>query len=252
MFSDIHGNPIAFNAVLEDIAARGGVDGYCVLGDLVAIGYDPPGVLERLAALPNSHFVQGNTDRYVVTGQRPYPSLADIEADLRLLPRLVEVAHSFAWTQGYVSATGWFDWLARLPLEVRLELPGGLRILCVHVAPGQEDGAGLHPMLSDAELSEHVRQVSADLIVAGHTHRPIDRSVDGIRVLNVGSVSNPHAADRRACYAILEATETRLYDRAVSRGVRLSVCDRCDPTIPPSSRRVHCATLPPVSDNAGM
>jgi len=42
MFSDIHGNPIAFNAVLEDIAARGGVDGYCVLGDLVAIGYDPP------------------------------------------------------------------------------------------------------------------------------------------------------------------------------------------------------------------
>ena len=252
MFSDIHGNPIAFNAVLEDIAARGGVDGYCVLGDLVAIGYDPPGVLERLAALPNSHFVQGNTDRYVVTGQRPYPSLADIEANLCLWPRLVEVAHSFAWTQGYVSATGWFDWLARLPLEVRLELPGGLRILCVHVAPGQEDGAGLHPMLSDAELSEHVRQVSADLIVAGHTHRPIDRSVDGIRVLNVGSVSNPHAADRRACYAILEATETRLYDRAVSRGIRLPVCDRCDPTIPPSSRRVHCATLPPVSDNAGM
>ena len=36
----------------------------------------------------------------------------------------------------------------------------------------------------------------------------MDRSVDGIRVLNVGSVSNPHAADRRACYAILEATET--------------------------------------------
>jgi putative phosphoesterase len=208
MFSDIHGNPIALEAVLEDIAARGGVDGYCILGDLVAIGYDPRGVLERLAALPNSLFVRGNTDRYVVTGQRPYPSLADAEADPFLSPRLVEVAHSFAWTQGYVSATGWFDWLARLPLEVRLELPGGLRMACVHVAPGEDDGAGLHPMLSDAELSEHVRQVSADLIVAGHTHRPMDRSVDGIRVLNVGSVSNPHVGDRRACYSILEATES--------------------------------------------
>ena len=47
-----------------------------------------------------------------------------------------------------------------------------------------------------------------DLIVAGHTHRPIDRSVDGIRVLNVGSVSNPQTADRRACYSILEADDS--------------------------------------------
>jgi putative phosphoesterase len=203
MFSDIHGNPIALDAVLDDIGARGGVDGYCILGDLVAIGYDPRGVLERLGALPYSHFVQGNTDRYVVTGQRPYPSLADAEANPRLLPWFAEVAHSFAWTQGYVSATGWFDWLARLPLELRLELPGGLRTLCVHVAPGQEDGAGLHPMLSDGELSERVRQISADLVVAGHTHRPMNRSVDGIRVLNVGSVSNADPGDRRACYTIL-------------------------------------------------
>jgi putative phosphoesterase len=208
LFSDIHGNPIALDAVLDDIAARGGVDGYCVLGDLIAIGYDPPGVLERLADLVNCHFVQGNTDRYVVTGQRPFPSLAEAEADPRLLPRLVEVAHSFAWTQGYVSGTGWFDWLSRLPLEVRLELPGGLRILCVHVAPGKDDGTGLHPTLSDADLAAHVREASSDLVLAGHTHRPMDRSIDGIRVVNVGSVSNPQAGDRRACYSMLEANET--------------------------------------------
>lgn len=208
LFSDIHGNPIALDAVLEDIAGRGGVDDYCVLGDLVAIGYDPSGVLERLMGLPNCQFVQGNTDRYVVTGQRPFPTLADAQADPRLLPRLVEVAHSFAWTQGYVSATGWFDWLSRLPLEVHLELPGGLRMLCVHVAPGEIDGAGLHPMLSDAELAAQVRQASADLVVTGHTHRPMDRSVGGIRVLNVGSVSNPNAGDRRACYAIVETNDT--------------------------------------------
>src|SRR5438445_6075866 len=125
MISDIHGNPIAFNAVLEDIAARGGVDGYCILGDFVAIGYDPPGVLDRLVPLPNAHFVQGNTDRYVVTGQRPYPHLDDVRNDPRLVPRLIEVAHTFAWTLGYVSATGWFDWLAKLQLEKTLELPGG-------------------------------------------------------------------------------------------------------------------------------
>ena len=46
---------------------QGGVDGYWVLGDLCAIGYDPAGVLDRLAALPNALFVRGNADRYVVS-----------------------------------------------------------------------------------------------------------------------------------------------------------------------------------------
>ena len=208
LFSDIHGNPIALDAVLRDIEDRGDIDGYCVLGDLVAIGYDPGGVLERLVALQNARFVQGNTDRYVVTGQRPYPSVADVEADPRLLPRLIEFAHSFAWTLGYVSASGWLDWLVHLQLEERLELPGGLRVLCVHVAPGQDDGAGLAPTLSDAQLDERVRGAGADLVLTGHTHLPMDRTVNGVRVVNVGSVSNPQTSDRRACYSILEANDT--------------------------------------------
>ncbi len=69
------GNPIALDAVLADIEAKGSVDGYLVLGDLVAVGHDPAGVLERLVKLPGARFVQGNTDRYVVSGQRPYPHL---------------------------------------------------------------------------------------------------------------------------------------------------------------------------------
>ena len=74
LLSDLHGNPIALDAVLADIEAKGSVDGYLVLGDLVAVGHDPGCVLERLVRLPGARFVQGNTDRYVVTGQRPYPT----------------------------------------------------------------------------------------------------------------------------------------------------------------------------------
>ena len=70
VFSDIHGNSIALDAVLADITARGGADAYWVLGDLVAIGADPVDTLERLAALPNPTFVQGNTQRYLLTGER--------------------------------------------------------------------------------------------------------------------------------------------------------------------------------------
>jgi hypothetical protein len=68
-------------------------------------------------ALPGARFVQGNTDHYVVTGQRPYPSFADAAANPDLIPRLVEVAHSFAWTQGVVTAAGWLDWLTALHID---------------------------------------------------------------------------------------------------------------------------------------
>ena len=71
ILSDIHGNSIALDAVLADANALG-ADGFLVLGDLVAIGHDPVGVLQRLVELPNAHFVQGNTDRYTCAGDRPY------------------------------------------------------------------------------------------------------------------------------------------------------------------------------------
>src|SRR2546423_13399540 len=103
------------------------------------MGADPVGVLERLAGLPNSVFVQGNTDRYLLTGARPYASMDDAEANPSLLPRLIEVAHWFAWTQGAITAAGWFDWMQEAPLERRLTLLDGTRGLLTHVAPGVGD-----------------------------------------------------------------------------------------------------------------
>jgi len=208
LLSDIRGDPIALDAVLEDITAHGGADECLVLGDLVAIGHDPLGVLERLARLPVAHFVQGNTDRYVVTGQRPYPSVGEAIRDTRLVPRLVEVAHSFAWTQGVVTAGGWLEWLGALPLEDHFTLADGTRVRAVHVAPGQDEGMGVHPRLSDDELSDVLGGANADLVCVGHTHWPVDRIVRGVRVVNPGSVSNPLASDLRASYAVIDSTHT--------------------------------------------
>ena len=76
ILADIHGNSIALDAVLADLDARGVVDEYWVLGDLAAIGPDPIGTLDRLAALPGARFVRGNTDRYLLTGERPRPRIS--------------------------------------------------------------------------------------------------------------------------------------------------------------------------------
>jgi predicted phosphodiesterase len=205
IFSDIHGNSIALNAVLADIQRQGGVDEYWVLGDLAALGPDPIGALERLDALPNRRIVRGNTDRYVTRGDRPSPSLQEAQANPALMPVLVEITGAFAWTQGTVTATGWFDWMDALPLELRATLPDGTRFLGVHASPGRDDGDGVHPDLSAEELAALVAGCEADLICVAHTHWPLDLPVENQRVVNLGSVSNPYAPDLRASYVLLEA-----------------------------------------------
>src|SRR5262249_10814111 len=149
LLSDIHGNSVALDAVLADIQAQGGVEGYWVLGDLVALGHDPAGVLERLTTLPNVQYVRGNSDRYVVSGDRPPPTRTDAVGNPNLIATLVEVAGTFAWTQGALTASGWLDWLKRLPLELRVQLPDGTRFLGVHASPGRDDGAGIMPDMSE-------------------------------------------------------------------------------------------------------
>src|SRR6266508_2341601 len=111
--------------------------------------------LARLAALPSARIVRGNTDRYLVTGDRPpdAPSLAAAQAEPAKLPQLVEVEQSLTWAQGYLAATGWLDWLAALPVEQRLTLPDGTRLLGVHASPGHDDGPGLDPAAPDETLA---------------------------------------------------------------------------------------------------
>ena len=204
--SDIHGNLVALRAVLADAEDRG-VDRWWALGDLVALGPDPAGVLACLSELPNLQAIGGNTERYVLTGDRPFPSYDDAADDRTLLPRLVEVAASFAWTRGAITQAGWFDWLTQLPARLRMTLPDGTRVLGVHASPASDDGAGIDSRISDAALAGLLDGCDADLVFAGHTHDLTDRTVGSVRAVNLGSVSNPSRADRCATYAILHVED---------------------------------------------
>jgi putative phosphoesterase len=205
LLSDIHGNSIALDAVLADIQAQGGVNTHLILGDLAAIGHDPIGALERIAALPNVRIARGNTDRYLVTGETPAPTLDAAKMNDATLLKFAQVAKSFAWTQGAVATNGWLNWLAALPLEQRIALPDGTRLLAVHAAPGNDDGRGISPDASDDELQSLLENCDADLVCVGHHHCVMDRRVGKVRVVNPGSVSNPFPPDLRASYALLDA-----------------------------------------------
>ncbi len=205
VLADIHGNPIALKAVLDDISRRGNVDEYWVLGDIVALGHEPVAVLKLLDTLPVVRCVRGNTERYVCTGDRPPPSIEQARTDTALLPTLVEVAGTFAWTQGAVTQGGWLGWLSQLPVELRACLPDGTRVLCAHAGPGRDDGIGFQPDQDAADYAALLGDCDADLLFVGHSHEPMDACVENTRIVNVGCVSNPVPPDLRASYVLVEA-----------------------------------------------
>ena len=204
LISDIHGNSVALDAVVAD-GRDAGVEQWWALGDLVAIGPDPVGTIERLRSLPGFAALAGNTERYVLTTDRPGPTAEDVARDPSLLELFSVVAASFAWTRGALAATGWLDWLGQLPSELRLTLPDGTRLLGVHASPGRDDGPGITRDASDDDLQTLLAGAEADLVCGGHTHRPVDRRVGAVRAVNLGSVSNPVEGDHRASYVVLSA-----------------------------------------------
>ncbi|TVP43410.1 MAG: metallophosphoesterase [Gemmatimonadales bacterium] len=212
LVADIHGNRTALDAVLSDAHAQG-VREFWFLGDFCAIGPEPSAVLERVEDLPGARFIRGNTDRYVVTGEGPPPHLLQVRADPDLISLFAEIAASMAWTRGYLAAVGRLDWLAGLPLETRFTTAEGVRILAVHASPGTDDGEGIHPGRSNAELNALLEGSGADLVIVGHTHAPMARRVSRGWVVNPGSVGNPHGPDPRASYAILRPSPDGLVIR---------------------------------------
>ena len=182
LFSDIHGNLTALDAVLADIQAQGGVDQYWILGDLVAIGPSPVAVLDRIHTLGNTRCIRGNTDPYPCTDKRPPPTAEDVRENPARLTQFAEVTHGFGWTQGAITQGGYFDWLAALPLTIAETLPDSTRILACHASPYADDGIGFRRDLSPEQLDVVLGNADADLFFGGHHHLTLDIEVNGRRV----------------------------------------------------------------------
>jgi predicted phosphodiesterase len=211
IFSDTHGNSIALDAVLAAIDKAGGVDGYWFVGDAAALGHDPAGTVSSLASIPGLVAVRGNTDRYIVDehlDQAPNFAAMLNSDDEATRNRAAMMIRGMEWARDALAASGGFNWVAALPTDARVDLPGGIRVLIVHASPGTDDGPGLRDTQSDDEVRDLIANADADVIVVGHTHLPIDRTVDGVRIWNLGSVSMPFTDDVRAMWTLLEADES--------------------------------------------
>jgi putative phosphoesterase len=193
IFSDIHGNLQALEAVLADIAAQKPDAVYC-LGDLVGYGAAPNEVTERIQrnGFPT---VMGNYDDGVGF-ERDECGCAYREEHERLLGD-----RSLAWTKAHTTRQN-KAFLRTLANEIRFEADGR-RMLLVHGSPRKMN----EYLFEDRPISSFQRLAAssnADVIVFGHTHKPYVKDVDGVLFVNDGSVGKPKDGDWRACYLILE------------------------------------------------
>jgi diadenosine tetraphosphatase ApaH/serine/threonine PP2A family protein phosphatase len=202
--ADIHGNCLALDAVLADIAAQG-----IAAGDVVNLGDSLSGPLEagrtadRLVGLGLTT-VCGNHDRYLI--EHATGDMHSWEAD--------------AYAQ---LSPDHLDWLKRLPFsQVWRE-----EVYLCHATPtsdsvywlegvSEQGHVHLRPKAEIEAFAENVRQ---PMILCGHSHIPrAVRLADGRLIVNPGSVGGPGYDDDApyfhkvetgtplASYAILEKT----------------------------------------------
>ncbi|MGD1994040.1 MAG: metallophosphoesterase family protein [Anaerolineae bacterium] len=189
--ADIHGNAEALRAVLADLDARGGADRLVVLGDAVLLGPDPRETVALLLER-DAIGVAGNTDQFLLGTDwcacepRSEEERADRALCLWALDRLDERAER---------------WLRALPFQRELEL-GDMRLLLVHGSPRSDRDVIKADTPAD-DVGEMIAGAQPDVILFGHTHEPLDRTVRGKRLINPGAVGYPQGEVGTARYALL-------------------------------------------------
>jgi len=193
VFSDVHSNIHALDAVLQDMAEKQVHHAIC-LGDLVGYGAFPNEVIERIrdADIPT---IMGNYDDGVGFDKDEcgcaYTDPGDIERSDR----------SLRWTRGVVTDEN-KAWLRQLPRELRFDL-AGCCVLCIHGSP-RRINEYLYEDRPDRSLLRLFEGIQADIVFCGHTHLPYCRRLKNLHLINTGTAGRPRYGDTRVCYALVE------------------------------------------------
>lgn len=187
VLSDIHGNIVALEAALADLDALGGADHLWILGDLAAFGPRPAECIQRVKDLKDAQVISGNTDRYLVTGERLRTKPAEDEARYaQLSAEWNDRDLALNWALTKMSFDD-YTYLLKLKHELSLEAPGCGWVIGYHGTPGNDEGM-LTPETDVEEAADALLDREGSLGIGGHIHRQMDRQIGSWRAVNVGSV----------------------------------------------------------------
>jgi diadenosine tetraphosphatase ApaH/serine/threonine PP2A family protein phosphatase len=229
LFSDIHSNLEALQAVLES-ADKQGVDSMYCLGDFVGYGANPTEVVHTVAAVPGCKAVLGNHDAAV------------IDSSERVFFNPVARA-GIIYSQENLDEQGQ-SYLKGLPLAI-----DATDFYVVHASPS-DPGSWIY-ILEPLEAADAFHVMKHPVAFIGHTHFPAVHTDTGAvtplrpgerikvtpenkLIVNVGSVGQPRDGDCRAAYVI--------YDDQ-SQTIEIF---RVDYDIDAAARKILDAGLPPM------
>lgn len=217
LFSDIHANLPALEAVLADMEIRE-LDAIYCLGDLVGYNIWPNEVIDliRKRGIPT---IAGNYDYGI--GRFSDDCGCAYKTDDEKANGKVSIAYTNQAIKEPQRA-----YLRTLPVHIRVDFqlanhPEHLwsstetfSVLLVHGSPRRVN----EYLFEDREEKSLLRifeQANADIICMGHTHKPYHRVLKAEKetqryyhAVNLGSVGKPKDGDPRACYVILTIPET--------------------------------------------
>ena len=188
IFADIHGNIYAFDKVWKALQKER-CDTYLFAGDICGYYYYQNEVIDILKGMKNLTAVRGNHDEIFLKlidggkGEEEYREKYGEAA--RVLKDSITREN--------------LGFLRRLPDAV---VQSELGIAVFHGSPWDHLDEYVYP---DDPL-ERFEDVEYRIVILGHTHWPMDRSVGAIRVINPGSCGQPRDTNQ-PCYAMMD-TET--------------------------------------------
>ena len=219
LLSDIHANHIALEAVLNAVR-QAHIDRLLICGDLVGYYYSPERVINLLRPW-KKHVIRGNHEDMLALAQRDGETLGRIERDygsgLRVALECMAPDDLAA--------------LLALPATESVELDGYRLLLC-HGSPWSTDQY-VYPDASQA-LLERCARPGFSAVVMGHTHYPMLREANGVRLINPGSVGQPRDHRPGAAWAILDTSSDEVTFRRESYDVAPLVAEAKarDPGVP--------------------
>jgi predicted phosphodiesterase len=228
VLGDVHGNAVAFAAVLDEIR-RDPPDLVVVNGDL-SWGAEPEAALAMADELPDALFVRGNAESALLRlaqDETPEPT----ETDTWML--LQHAGERIDQIKGYVGA-------------VVATVDGVGRVYCCHGSP-RGDQELVTPGTPDERMRALLADIKLDVLVTAHVHLQFERKLLGITSMSAGSVGLQYGGAPGAYWAEI-GPEIRLrrtpYDlgegvrRARSSGI--PTADRIVQTLrePPSAEEV--------------
>ena len=174
IIGDVHGEAELL-AVALDRLRHEGCERVLVVGDLVDGGEDANACC-RLIDAPDVLAVRGNHDRWILRGEMR--ELPDATSAAELDPDAAAV-------------------LSRLPTSVRLSSVAGPLLLCHGL--GDDDCASVLPEHDGRAIADNAslaRLLATDLavVVNGHTHRRMVRSLGALTLINAGTLRRADGA----------------------------------------------------------